>query len=811
MLKTYIYLYCCLLITCFGCSEKYTFETDAMRLELDNKGFISSITSKKGINYLFSGQPSPLLAIRINNHYENPSSMTWDKTMNSIRLTYDHSHTEITIRTEEKANYLTFEVIDIRSDQYVELAVWGPYHTTISKTIGECVGVVRDSSYAIGIQALNPKTIGGYPSTEDDVEPSYDIFASTSLVDVADSVSILYRGQTARHTESGSILQAYCRDRSKDRIIPMWEHEKYLAPAFDDGGITGSKIALFACPVGETLDYLEKIELGEDLPHPMLNGEWMKRSPEASQAYLIYPFNEENIEEAIALTKKAGLKYLYHGEPFETWGNFKLNPKEFPSGYEGLKQCVEKAEKEDIRLGIHTLSNFITSNDAYVTPLPDKRLAQVGSTILVSDINFSETSVIIESPDFFNQMTNNNLHCVRLGNELIRYESVSGSSPWILENCSRGAFGTTAAAHQKGDTIVKLMDHGYKTFLTNADLTKEVARNIADIFNKTGIRQISFDGLEGAWSTGLGQYGLSLMIKEWYDHLLPEYRDAINDASMTTHYNWHTFTRMNWGEPWYAGFRESQLNYRLMNQDFYRRNLIPCMLGWFRLDKGTSIEDIEWLLARSAAFDAGYTLVTNKENVTGNGQSEHILTTIREWEKARLNGAFPTDLKKEMEHVDNEYTLNTASPGIWKLSPFRVQRFNHPNMVRQPGEPSVSKCEFENPYQRQPIRFILKTTGSIHTLSLEIANYSTITIPLSLKPDQYLKYDGGTACYLYDKNWNLLQSFPVDPNKMYMPEGKSQLIISCSFETTGNTGLTLSGELKTIGEAIELKATRQIR
>ena len=78
------------------------------------------------------------------------------------------------------------------------------------------------------------------------------------------------------------------------------------------------------------------------------------------------------------------------------------------------------------------------------------------------------------------------------------------------------------------------MDHGYKVFLSDTELMKEIARNIAGIFNYTGVQQISFDGLEGAWSTGLGQYGLSLMMKEWYDNLLPEYRNCINDASMTT-------------------------------------------------------------------------------------------------------------------------------------------------------------------------------------------------------------------------------------------------------------------------------------
>ncbi len=589
----------------------------------------------------------------------------------------------------------------------------------------------------------------------------------------------------------------------------MWSHTAYTAPAYDDGGVIGSKIALFGCRAGEVLDRIEQIELAEGLPHPELNGVWVKRAPEAAQAYIIYPFNENNIEEAIAFTKRTGLKYLYHGDPFQTWGHFKLNPSEFPSGLDGLKNCVDVAALSGIALGIHTLSNFITTNDPYVTPVPDKRLAKVGSSVLVSDVTPDQKDIEIADPRFFNQMTNNNLHGVMIGEELVRYERVSDAAPWKLLNCQRGAWNTQASAHSKGDTASKLMDHGYRVFLSDTDLTREIARNIADIFNYTGIQQISFDGLEGAWSSGLGQYGLSLMVKEWYDHLLPEYRDNINDASTTTHYNWHTFTRMNWGEPWYAGFRESQMNYRLMNQDFYRRNLIPCMLGWFKLDANTGIEDIEWLLARSAAFDAGYTLVTNKRNIDENGQSDVIIKAIREWENARLSGAFPRELKKEMEHVANEYSLTETSATSWLLTPLQVQRFQHKNKLLQPGEPVVSKWEFDNKNARQPIRFIIKANDRISDISIEIANYSTVRVDCVLEQGEYLKYDGGDSFQVCDNNWNELRRIPVGSDQMTVPEGKVSFVFSCTFAHREDMEKNASVEFKTMGGGIDLSATRK--
>ena len=61
---------------------------------------------------------------------------------------------------------------------------------------------------------------------------------------------------------------------------------------------------------------------------------------------------------------------------FETWGHFRLGP-DFPGGREGLRNAVERAEVRGVVVGVHTLSNFITTNDPFVTPVPDPRLARV--------------------------------------------------------------------------------------------------------------------------------------------------------------------------------------------------------------------------------------------------------------------------------------------------------------------------------------------------------------------------------------------------------------------------------------------------
>jgi hypothetical protein len=782
-------------VTISGCQNSYKSDTGILLLEFGNNGRVISLRDKRsGKDHLADNQSSPLLSIRVAGEFYEPSSMSVSGDM--IILNYDKG-ISAKIKAVSKKSHLTLELVELSDPDIVELILWGPYKTKIRQTIGETIGVVRDTAFAFGIQALNSRTLGGYPENEDDSFTGYDIFATTSLVDVADSVNILYRGNTAKPEKYGSSLNAYTRSRKKDRIVSSMQHESYLAPAFHDEGLEGSKIALFGCKPQEVLDIIEKIEVSEGLPHPLLDGDWAKRSKKAVSAYLIQDFTPENYKEAIELTRKAGLKYLYHGDPFRSWGHFILKNG---MSWDDLVRIVDEAESQGIRVGAHTLSNFITTNDPYVTPVPDKRLSKVGSSVITADISENEILIPVADPLFFNQNKNNNLHTVIIGNELIKYANISESEPWILTGCERGAFGTTPSGHQKGDTVSKLADHAYKVFLTDNDLSQEVASVIAELYNKTGLKQISFDGLEGNSSTGMGKYGELLFVKNWYDRLTPEIKnDFIMDASTPGHYFWHMFTRMNWGEPWYAGFRESQTEYRLLNQDYFRRNYIPCMLGWFSMRPSTSIEDIEWMLARSAAFDAGYALVTNPLVFDKNGSGEQILKKIKEWEEARMTGAFTSTQKKRMENIKNEFSLEKAGENQWSLIQYEVKRFEYTSHEIQPGKPASTDFIFNNPYREQSPCFIITVKdGPATDISIEIDNHRKITLPGEIKPGESLKCTGNDEIILYTENWQVIKRLRVNMKDIRIGTGEHKIIVNCSFPTE-NKG-TLKLEIKTQGD-----------
>ncbi len=752
-------------------------------VHIDNKGFVHAlIDARTETDYLANDTLAPLLSIKINSEILSPVSASFEN--DHLIFQYDNDF-EAKVKIEEKPTHFTFELIELSNNDKVELIIWGPIPTTIHKTIGETVGVVRGEEFALGIQSLNPKTLGGYPWMDNDGMPQFDIFEQDDYSDLSEENKrqTLYRVEAAKPENFGSTLQAYCRNRFEERTISNLNRDKYISPIYKDGGVIGSKIALFGCAVDETLETLGEVEIAENLPHPTIDGKWGKQAKEAASAYLIFDFGEKSIDEAIAYTKKAGLNYLYHPDPFKNWGHFELKEEQFPNGWDGLKKCVEKAEANGIHVGVHTLSNFITTNDPYVTPIADKRLGQVGNSSLTESISQTQTEIPIKSPDFFDQNDNNNLHTVRIENELVRYQEVTEGEPFQLIGCQRGAWGTKALGHSNGEMVAKLADHAYKVFLTNTDLSIEVAQKLADMFNYCGLRQISFDGVEGNKSTGMGNYGEILFTKSWYDALSEEIKDhVIIDASRTSHYFWHIYSRMNWGEPWYAGFRESQTEYRLKNQAYFQRNLMPAMLGWFSLKPSTPKEDIEWMLARSAGFDAGYAFVASEPELKANGQSQQILELIGQWEKARMAQVFSEEQKEAMKDINNEFHLEATGKDSWLLTELNSFNFKHEDKIRQPGEPLISSFQFENGLKDNEMHFILTAKdASISNIKMEINQSIDYILPVNLSAGESVRYYGGENAWIYDMDLRKIKEFKIDPSVFRLSKGKQTIIFDCDF------------------------------
>jgi hypothetical protein len=435
-----------------------------------------------------------------------------------------------------------------------------------------------------------------------------------------------------------------------------------------------------------------------------------------------------------------------------------------------------------------------------VTPRPDPRLARVGASTLTTAVDASQRELPVAEVDFFRKQTA--MNTVMLGNELVRFGSVSAGPPWRLLDGQRGAWGTTAVAHPEGAPVARLMDHDYKVFLTDAHLTREVARQLARLCNHAGTLQISLDGLEGAWSTGMGQYGRTLFTQAWYDALRPELRGQINDASNPGHFNWHIYTRMNWGEPWYAGFRESQTLYRFKNQLHFERNLLPHMLGWFALRPETSLEDAEWLLARAAGFDAGFALAaslastaqlaadaSSAEAAQQFGATPAILEAVRQWETARMAGLFPAPVKAWLRDNTREFHLDPVASGQWDLFEVHVRHLVH-DASKMTG--TEVTCQLET--EEQEAQWILRSVGQqpVKAAALAFNEQSVVELKDEALPAGWsLRYRGGPQALMCDAAWREKRRVPVNAVAARLGPGTQRVRIGCAQQQEGSLRLEL--------------------
>lgn len=725
--------------------------------------FTGIIDIKTGTNYLYQDTLAPFITLIFNEKRYLPETFKYDASRGIVTLGFSQVKVKIDVKVLFRKTHLTFEVLKAEPASKIDGLVWGPIPTIISKTIGEIIGVVRDENIAIGIQVLNPKTLGG----------DYNKEGMT-----------WNRGEAALKKKWGSILQAYSINRDRPRFVDTWGGEYKNTPVEPIKGetVVGSKISMFICDEPETLNLIEQIELAENLPHQTINGVWVKKAIQRGRSYLIAGFNESEIDEMIAYTKRAGLISLYHEGPFKNWGHYDLNPDFFPSGKDGIKMCAKKAKDAGLYFGVHTLTNFITTSDAYVTPVPDDRLAFTGFGMLTGDIDESATEIPVSTGEYFNKQANNWLHTVKIGKELIRYKSVTETPPYKLLDCQRGAFKTKAATHMAKDTVGKLYDHAYEVFFPNLDLQREIAINLAAFFNETGISHLDFDGHEGCLASGQGDYAINLFAKDFYDHLEHE---VLNGTSLSKTYYWHINTFCNWGEPWYGGFKESMQEYRISNQELFDRNFIPHMLGWYLLTQNTNLGEMEWMLARAAGYDAGFAMVAHPKSIKNNPIGGQLLDAIREWETARLALAFSANQKERMKNTKNEFHLEKVKDGEWNL--FQYQSFgpfSHAKYERQPGEPTNAQWDFELKSFDQAMQFkidIVGKSGMVKGFKIQLDNYAGIEIEQELKAGETLICDGTSVLRVYDEKGKQKSTIELSSKIPLLTVGKHRITFSGKF------------------------------
>ncbi|MGA5097051.1 NEW3 domain-containing protein [Streptomyces lavendulocolor] len=639
-----------------------------LNIGLDDTGTVVALTdSRTNVDYLASGKSAPLISLVIGGVQHKPTSVTESSTVPGL-FTFANAQAgyEVDVRTTARTGYTTLEVtrVSAPTGADVQTVLWGPLPTSITQTVGEVAGLVGNAAFTMGLKPLNDRTEGAWPADYPQYGYASDVNPNPYSLQVAD----MEPWASAAKTSWGSVLRAFTFDYTKQRLRKNRSgYPIPVGPLGTGGSVVGSKVAVYGISPSLATTVLSEIARGEGLPYPTQNGQWQKAAQASSQSFLVLDdLGTSTMNTAVQYAKSAGINYVY-ALPTNAVGPWKSTGHyQFDSSFGGsdttAASAVAAAEAQGVHVGVHTISDFISLNDSYITPTPDQRLAVGQSAKLTRSLNTSATSLYLDSAAPLQAGIYGSV--LRVGNEFVKYtgQSQISANEWRVTGLTRGQWGSNPASASTGANVARQIVNGYDGATGGLGIMGEIATRLSGAWNATGIKAMSFDGVESGSDSGWGSYGISRLVNGTYTGTTAR-DNFISETSRMTTNTWDTLTRASWGE---VGF--TSMEQVLLNNAFYQANHLPGMLGWINLDS-QSLRSVEDNLARGAGLNAGAGFQTSVADLSAGGsQTTQNLSAIKQWETARTLGAFTEAQKAKFRDMSTHWHLSVIQAGqSWSL------------------------------------------------------------------------------------------------------------------------------------------------
>ncbi|MBN1420650.1 MAG: carbon-nitrogen hydrolase family protein [Planctomycetes bacterium] len=451
-----------------------------------------------------------------------------------------------------------------------------------------------------------------------------------------------------------------------------------VARASSRFGIRGAKAALVAGPASEIRLRIDAAAARMGLPRNDRDGIPAKDLEDARRSYLfLMSVAESDVDRAVAWARAGGFGAVMLSQTSwsRTTGHYLFDERRFPGGIDGLAAVVSRLHDAGLRAGLHIWVSKISKNDPYATPVPDRRIWKDRRARLAEGIDGKTDAIRAAEPigDWPGGSVarryegREELHCdLIIDDEIIRYEKAgAGAGADVFSGCRRGAYGTRAAPHAAGAEILHPgIDGCIPGYIIDqdTDLLDEVASRAAAIYDRCGFDMIYFDGGEdvpGDYWYHSAKFQLAALERI-------RRRPVIHQGTILTHFIWHTFARTNTVDIRKTDVK-AHIDRSVAGLERCRANLIPGELGWFGLwppsgsNPGLQLDEIEYLLAKSLAFDAPISIETSPGNLAAHPLTGQILEMIRTYEDLRMRRAAGDETRRMLEERGAEFALLSAA------------------------------------------------------------------------------------------------------------------------------------------------------
>ena len=449
---------------------------------------------------------------------------------------------------------------------------------------------------------------------------------------------------------------------------------------------------------------------------------WAQTGLEPGKSYLVADFNEQSLESMLELCHQAGFEYLLQRSPFATFGHYRWNP-DFAHGDKAVARMAQKAEEAGVHLGLLVQPDAISENDPYLSWEYRKQLLREGRVELFDAIDANDVDLALRRNDVIKGVSTLNL--LLIDDELVSYGTMEIAGDLILlHRCTRGMYGTAIVPHGVDAEVYKLWDSPGRFVAPEGALLDSVRANLE--------RRIAASGV--AFVIRSGDPGQTLIEES---------------------------VRVSHAERWSDDAEARQGG----------------TLGWFAIrchDKkraATTMDEVEWLMSKSAAFDAGFGLLIEEQTIRRHGGLGDMLEKIRQWDELRLSGAFTEGQKALLRDPYLDWHLEPDG----KLYALNFSRRYRCNFVEE--EEGVLKAESWTWRSAADDGFGLRlqVDGTTEVRNPMVnTERGLLMFPCTVKPGQRIVYDFGEKAYLTDADYNLIEVLWLE-GVAALPEGASEV------------------------------------
>ncbi len=528
-------------------------------------------------------------------------------------------------------------------------------------------------------------------------------------------------------------------------------------------GMEKASVTLIGVPQKNILPAIREVMKGnKEIPYSTSGGAWAQLSKEGFGSYLMNfgTLTEETADEWIRMCGNLGFTQIdnHGGGAFFKFGDFQLDPKKWPDGWDNFKRINKKLHDAGISSIFHTYAFFIDKNSKYVTPVPREDLGYFNSFTLAEPASADATEITVkESTADISLITGffvRNSLTIRIGKELIEFTNISKTPPYKFTGCKRGANGTKASAYAANEKAYHLREmFGRLVPGIETPLFSEIARRTAEIVDQANFDGIYFDAIDGsdilAGTENFWYYGGKFVIE-----VAKQLKRPVGmEMSSMIHHWWHYRSRWQaWDRPVRGYKRFIDIHLASIKSDEYEHGLwrghtplinklapaenggllLPLQLGWWGHQtwnppqiEPTFTDDIEYLASKMIGNNAGLAMLGgfDKKSLDETPQFKRLNAIIKQYEELRHSNYFSDSIRKILRQTGKDFKLFQEAAGKWNFRPASYEK----HKVAGVNHPSAS-WTVNNEFEAQPLKLRIEPLMSVKnyhdTANILIADFS---------------------------------------------------------------------------------------